>query len=102
MADLRWSVSVRAEGDREVTLDEVVELADAVAAMEGVATGIGTHGYGAQIVVTAPDRGDALARGTAAFREAAARAGLPDWPVAHAEAIGEHEELAAADLENYQ
>jgi len=102
MNDLRWSVSVRADGDRELTLDEIVELADAVATMEGVASGIGTHSYAAQIVVTAVDRGDALERGRAAFREAARTAGLPDWPVAHAEAIGEHEEIAAADLENYQ
>ena len=36
---MNYSVSVVAEGDREITLDEVVELADAVATLSGVASG---------------------------------------------------------------
>ncbi len=88
----RWSVSIVAEGDRTVEREEVVELADAVAGVGGVATGIGTCGYGAQIVIAAADRGEAIAVGTEVFQAAAARAGLPDWPVVRAEAIGEHEE----------
>ncbi|HWL41474.1 MAG TPA: hypothetical protein VNQ73_00925 [Ilumatobacter sp.] len=92
----RWSVTVFAEGDREVTHDEVVELADAVAGMGGIATGIGQHGYGAQIVVAAGTRAEALSVGTNVFAAAARQAGLPDWPVTRAEAIGEHEEEAAA------
>ena len=39
---------VEADGDREVTLEEVVELADAVARHGGIASGIGTPSYGAQ------------------------------------------------------
>lgn len=88
----RWSVSIAAEGDRLVEREEIVELADAVAELGGVATGIGTYGYGAQIVISAIDRAEAITVGTDAFRNAAARAGLPAWPVVRAEAIGEHEE----------
>ena len=39
----RWSVTLYAVGDREVTHDEVVKLADAVAAAGGIATGILLH-----------------------------------------------------------
>ena len=57
---MRWSVGIQAEGDRVLTREEVVELADAVAASSGIATGIGTTGYGAQLLVEAgsPGRGD--------------------------------------------
>ena len=40
---------VVAEGDRVMTREEIVELADAVAASSGIASGIGTTGYGAQM-----------------------------------------------------
>ncbi len=50
---MRWSVGIEAEGDRILTREEVVELADAVAASNGIATGIGTSRYGAQLVVEA-------------------------------------------------
>ena len=40
---MRWSVSLVAEGDRVVELEEVVELADAVAGIGGIASGIGHH-----------------------------------------------------------
>ena len=50
---MRWSVSLQAEGDRVIELDEVVELADAVATSEGIASGMGTYGYGVQVVVEA-------------------------------------------------
>ena len=39
---MRWSVGIEAEGDRVLTLEQVVELADAVAASGGIATGIAT------------------------------------------------------------
>ena len=39
---MRFSVSIVAEGDREVQLAEVVELADAVAPMNGIASGAGS------------------------------------------------------------
>ena len=56
---VRWSVGVEAEGDRVLTREEIVELADAVAASGGIASGIGTSRYGAQLVVEAatPRRG---------------------------------------------
>ena len=56
---MRFSVSIQAEGDREVTLEEVVELADAVAGLNGIASGYGTMGYGAQIVVEADGSSEA-------------------------------------------
>jgi hypothetical protein len=89
---MRWSVSLTAEGDRELTREEIVELADAVAPYLGVATGIGTTAYGAQLVVEAEDREEAVALARAAFAEAAAAAGLPAWPIAAAETLSELED----------
>jgi hypothetical protein len=86
-------VAVVAEGDRVVTADEIVELADAVASSNGIASGIGTTSYGAQLVVEADDGDEALEQGLAEFRRAASVAGLPDWPVARAEAVGEDDDL---------
>jgi hypothetical protein len=86
---VKWSVSVLAEGDREVSHTEVVELADAVASSGGIASGIGTASYGAQLVVDADDRETAMERGTAEFVRAVAQAGLPAWPITVVEAISE-------------
>ena len=88
----RWSVSIRADGDRPVELDEVVALADAVAELGGIASGVGAMAYGAQIVIEAPDADDAVEQAVPLFRSAAARAGLPSWPVTRAEVIGEDED----------
>ena len=46
-------MSLRAEGDRVLSLEEIVALADAVAPMGGIASGMGTTTYGAQLVVDA-------------------------------------------------
>jgi hypothetical protein len=89
---VRFSVSIVAEGDRAVTREEVVELADAVAPYEGIASGIGAAHYGAQLVVEAEDRDAAVERATAAFVRAAAQAGLPSWPITEIDAVGEDEE----------
>jgi hypothetical protein len=89
---VRWSVSLVAEGDREVTREEVVELGDTVAVSSGIATGIGTASYGAQLLVEAHTRDEAVARGRSVFAEAAARAGLPRWPVSRVEAVAENDE----------
>jgi hypothetical protein len=89
---VRWSVSLLAEGDREITREEVVELADTVAVSSGIATGIGTASYGAQLRVEADTRDEAVARGRSVFAEAAARAGLPPWPVSSVEAVAEVDE----------
>lgn len=89
---MRWSVSLQAEGDREIELEEVVELADAVAIHEGVATGMGTQSYGAQVVVEADSSDEALERAMAIFARAAARVGLPAWPVVNVETTADEVE----------
>jgi hypothetical protein len=94
---MQWSVSVQAEGDRVLEIQEIVELADAVARMQGIASGIGTMAYGAQLVVEANSADDAVELGVAAFIAAAVTAKLPDWPVTWAEVIGFDE-----DFEGYE
>ena len=89
---MRWSVSLQAEGDREIRLDEVVELADAIAGSEGIATGMGTHTYGAQVVVEAESSEEALRLATDVFQSAASRAGLPAWPIVNVETLADEEE----------
>ncbi|MGO8956256.1 MAG: hypothetical protein ACLQFR_02600 [Streptosporangiaceae bacterium] len=89
---MRWSVGIEAEGDRVLTREEIVDLADAVAASNGIATGIGTSRYGAQLVVEATSRDEAIGLATEAFLAAAATARLPAAPVARTEAISEDEE----------
>ena len=91
---MRWSVGLEAEGDRVLTREEVVELADAVAACAGIATGIGTNRYGAQLVVQADSRDAAIQRATDEFTAAAARAGLPAAPIVRVEAVSEDEDRA--------
>ena len=52
---MRWSVGIEAQGEHVLSREEVVELADAVAACSGIATGIGTDRYGAQLGVPMPE-----------------------------------------------
>lgn len=92
---MKYSVSVVAEGDREVQLAEVVELADAVAHLGGIASGAGSMSYGAQILVEATDSDHAVEVAIPEFLAAARRAGLPDWPVARAETISEDDDMGA-------
>jgi len=94
---LRWSVGIEAEGDRVLSREEVVELADAVAASSGVATGIGTNRYGAQLLVEAGTRDEAVEKATSEFTRAVARAGLPVYPIVRAEAVGEDEDAEDGD-----
>jgi hypothetical protein len=89
---VRWSVTVVAEGDRVLTREEVVELADAVATHQGIASGIGTTTYGAQLVIEAATEEAAVEAGVAALEDAARQAGLPDWPVSRAEVISEDDD----------
>lgn len=91
---MRWSVGIEAEGDRLLTREEVVELADAVAAADGIATGIGTSRYGAQLVVEAASREEAIEKATGEFTRAAAAAGFPVAPVVRTEAVSEDEDAA--------
>ena len=88
---MKWSVSITAEGDRPMELEEIVELADAVAIHNGVATGVGAVSYGAQIEVEANNADEAVALAMPLFEAAVATAGLPEWPVAKAEVEGENE-----------
>lgn len=90
---MRWSVSLVAEGDREIGLEEVVALADAVTGHEGIATGIGTFSYGVQVVVDAPTPDDAVEIAKRIMSGAVATAGLPVWPIVDVETVGEEEDM---------
>jgi len=87
-------VGIQAQADRVLSREEVVELADAVAKYDGIATGIGTDRYGAQLVVNADSREDAIETATSQFAQAVVRAGLPGGPIVRAEAISEDEDEA--------
>lgn len=89
---MRWSVGIEAEGAGVLSREQVVDLADAVAASAGIATGIGSTRYGAQLLVEAGSREDAVSKGTAEFERAASMAGLPKDPIVRAEAVSEAEE----------
>jgi len=94
---VRWSVGIEAQGDQVLTNSDVVELADAVAGSEGIATGIGTTRYGAQLVVSADSREEAIGKATEVFLAAARTAGLPEAPIVWTEAISEADEEAGGD-----
>jgi hypothetical protein len=89
---VRWSVGIEVEGDRVLTREEVVELADAVAASDGIATGIGTNRYGAQLVVEAVSREEAVEKATDEFWRAARKARLRPAPIVRTEAVSEDED----------
>ncbi|HEX9032794.1 MAG TPA: hypothetical protein VF834_13215 [Streptosporangiaceae bacterium] len=89
---MRWSVGIQAQGDRILSREQIVDLADAVAAYDGIATGIGTDRFGAQLVVEADDRAEAIELATTRFTTAAAQAGLPHGPIVRTEAISEDED----------
>ncbi len=93
---MRWSVGIETEGDRVLSREEVVELADAVATSSGIATGIGTNRYGAQLLVEAGTRDEAVEKAKAEFARAVATAGLPVYPIVRVQAMGEDE-----DAEDY-
>jgi hypothetical protein len=86
---VRWSVGLEAETDRVLTHEEIVELADEVAAAGGIATGVGTTHYGAELIVEAGTRDEAVRRATEEFTAAAVRAGLPAAPVTRTEVTSE-------------
>ena len=89
---MRWSVGIEAEGDSVLTREQVVELADAVAATGGIATGIGTSRYGVQLIVEADSREEAIEKATEEFWRAVRKAGLKPAPVVRTEAISEDED----------
>ena len=88
---MRWSVGIEAEGDRVLSREEVVELADAVAANDGIASGIGSRHYGVTLVVQASSRDEAVGKATEEFTRAVAQAGLSASPIVRAEAVSEHD-----------
>jgi hypothetical protein len=91
---VRWSVGLEAEttDDRVLSREEILELADAVAMSSGIATGIGTNRYGAQLIVVATSRDEAVEKATAEFVRAAERAGLPTCPIVRIEVVSEDED----------
>ena len=95
---MRWSVGIEAQGDRIMKIEEVVELADAVASINGIATGIGTNRYGAQVVVFADGREEAIKKGKQHFADAVQKAGLPVYPIVRVEAVSEEDDDADADM----
>ncbi len=94
---IRWSVGIETAGDRLMKQEEVVELADAVAPSGGIASGIGTNTYGAQIVVFADTRDEAIKKGKEQFAEAVEKAGLPVFPIVRVEAVSEDEDAEATE-----
>ncbi len=86
---MRWSVGIEAEAGRVLSREEVVELADAVAACDGVASGIGSGRYGARLIVTAASRDEAVEAAKREFTRAVATAGLPAGPIVTVDAISE-------------
>ena len=90
---MRWSVGLRCSGDKVMSADEIVELADAVATMSGMATGIGQESYGATIIVDAENRDEAEAVARKAFLGAVQTAGLPAWPISEVQTLSEDEDM---------
>ena len=86
---MRWSVGIEAETDQVLSREQIVELADAVAVSDGIATGIGTNRYGARLLVRADSRDEAIEKATGQFRLAAASAGLPASPVVLVDAVSD-------------
>ncbi|HEU4866836.1 MAG TPA: hypothetical protein VFV09_03815 [Actinomycetota bacterium] len=91
---MRWSVGLRCAGDKVMSADEIVELADAVATMNGMATGIGQESYGATIIVEAENRDEAEAVARVQFLGAAQTAGLPAWPISEVQTLSEEDDMA--------
>ena len=89
---MRWSVGLEVESEDVLTREQVVELADAVAATDGIATGIGTNRYGAQLVVEAATGEEAVEKATEEFWRAVRKAGLRPGPVVRTEAVSEDED----------
>jgi hypothetical protein len=90
---VRWSVGIEAEAGRVLSREEVVELADAVADCDGMASGIGSSRYGATLIVQAGNRDEAVEKATVEFNRAVVQAGLPQGPIVRVEAVGEHESV---------
>jgi hypothetical protein len=97
--EVRWSVTVFAEGDLVMDREQIVELADAVAGLGGIASGIGTNRYGAQLIVEADNEETAIELGRTQFTRAAEQAGLPSWPIVDIDAISEADDELMGEYE---
>lgn len=95
---MKFSVCLVAHGDREMTLEEIVELADAVAPLNGIASGMGTTSYGAQIMVESDNSADAVLEGRKLFEAAVSKTNLPKWEVTDADTMSEDEDFVDLDL----
>jgi hypothetical protein len=91
---VRWSVGIEVENHLVLTREQVVELADAVAPSDGIATGIGSTRYGARLVVEADGREEAIEKATEEFWRAVRKARLWPGPVVMTEAVSEDEDAA--------
>jgi hypothetical protein len=89
---VRWSVGIEVENHLVLTREQVVELADAVAPSDGIATGIGSTRYGARLVVEADSREEAIEKATEEFWRAVRKARLWPGPVVLTEAVSEDED----------
>jgi hypothetical protein len=89
---VRWSVGIEVESDHVLTREQVVDLADAVAPSDGIATGIGTNRYGARLLVDADSREEAIRKATDEFRRAVRKARLHPGQVIRTEAVSEGED----------
>ena len=85
-------MGIEAEGDEVLTREQVVDLADAAAATDGIATGIGTTRYGARLIVEAASREEAIEKATEEFWRAVRKARLRPAPLVRTEAISEDED----------
>ncbi len=90
---MKYSISIYAEGDHEISLAEIVELADAVAVYSGIASGAGTMSYGAQLVFEAENQEAAIELAVSAFEKSVLIAKLPIWPITTVDSISELEEF---------
>jgi hypothetical protein len=91
---VRWSVGLEVQGEDVLTREQVVELADAVAPADGIATGIGTTRYGARLVVEADSREEAVEKATEEFWRAVRKARLRPAPIVRTEAVSEDEDMS--------
>ena len=90
---MQYSISIYVEGDEEITLEQVVALADAVAKHNGIASGAGAMGYGVQIAVEAEDELQARQKAIELFNSAVIESDLPVWPIVEIESVSENEAL---------
>ena len=89
-----WAVYIKAAGRGTVTEDQASALLDELAELHAGGVGFGPGAYTVTVNVEAPDPVAAGEAARAAVAGAAARVGLPDWPVVRLEAITEAEQDA--------